>query len=129
MKADGVEDASDHCKKLQEEWIEAEFQRLSCKYAPGGTVDTVKGALGPLFYGTVSIAGTPVKAWVDPGSSATIMSFKLFQTIGTKAAIPWEALQRPGMMLRDYSQRPILIFAQVNLEFSQRARGSLCQST
>ena len=98
--------------------MDAEFSRLSCVYSPEATVDAVKGALGPLFYATVSIAGTSVESLVDPGSSATIMSFELFKKVGAKAGIPREALQKPNITLRDYSRRPIPIFAKVDLEFS-----------
>ncbi len=87
VKADGPEDPGDRCQRLQQEWVEAEFNRMAGLYSPGASVDTVKGALGPLWYATVQIAGTPVAALVDTGSSTTIMSFGLFQKIGTKANI------------------------------------------
>lgn len=90
---------------------------ISAAYAPEPTVDTVHGALGPLLYATVEVAGTPVKALVVPGSSATIMSFELFRKIGTKAAIPREALRKTKATLRDYSRRPIPVFTEVDLEF------------
>ena len=118
VTAERSEIPSDHCQRLQQEWVDAEFSRLSCVYSPEATVDAVKGALGPLFYATVSIAGTSVESLVDPGSSATIMSFELFKKIGAKAGIPREALQKPNITLRDYSRRPIPIFAKVDLEFS-----------
>ena len=53
---------------------------------------------------------------VDPESSTTIMLFKLFQKIETKAKIPVEAMKQPNVVMRDYSQRPIYIGACVNLE-------------
>ena len=59
---------------------------------------------------------------MDPGSSATIMLFELFKKVGTKAGIPREALQKPRVMLRDYSRRPIPVFAEVNLEFSYQGQ-------
>ena len=90
---------------------------MSCAYTPEGEVDTVKGALGPLYYATVSVSGMPVEALIDPGSSAAIMSFDLFQKVGQRAGVPRSALKRPDVVLRDYSQRPILIGAQVELEF------------
>ena len=62
-------------------------------------VTTVTGAIGPLYYATVTIVGTPVWSLVDPGSSATIMSFKLFHKIGDAAHIPAYALQKPDIML------------------------------
>ena len=68
--------------------MDAVIQRLTTAYTPEGTVNTVGGALGPLFYAVVEVAGVPVKGLVDPGSSATIMSFELFKEVGTKAAIP-----------------------------------------
>ena len=40
----------------------------------------MKGALGSLYYVTVSVCGTPVEA-IDPGSSAS-MSFELLQKVG-----------------------------------------------
>ena len=84
-------------------------------------VDTVDGALGPLYCATIMIAGTPVEGLVDPGSSATIL-FDLFREIGRKASIPCEALTLPEVTLRDYSRRPIPIFAVVDLEFCLQGR-------
>ena len=80
-------------------------------------VDAVSGASGPLFTAAITISGTPVKALVDPGSSATIMSFDLFKKVGKAAGIPRDALKLPEVTLRDYSRRPIPIFAVVELEF------------
>ena len=116
------EDPGDYCQRLRQEWVDAEFSRLAGAYCPEASVDTVDGALGPLFYATVVVAGTPVDALMDPGSSATIMSFELFKKVGTKAGIPREALQKPKVMLREYSRRPILVFAEVNLEFSYQGQ-------
>lgn len=113
MKAECLED---RCQRLRHEWMEAEFSRLSQAYIPQAEVDTVKGALGPLYYATVMICGVPVEAMIDPGSSASIMSFELFKQIGLKAGIPKEALKPPEVSLRDYSQRPIPVGAQVELE-------------
>ena len=79
-------------------------------------VDTVAGAVGPLYYCNVNIAGEPVEAMVDTGSSATIMSFDLFKKIGRKAGIAMGALSQPDVTLRDYSQRPIPVGAKVDLE-------------
>ena len=88
---------------------------MSKSYSSSATVEAVTGLLGPLYYATV----TPVEGMVDPGSSATIMSFNLFQTIGRRAGIPTEALKPldSGLVLRDYSQRPIPIGACVELTF------------
>jgi len=118
----GQENPSDQCQRLQREWIDAEFSRLSGVYAAGAAVDTVKGALGLLWYAEVSVAGTPVTAMVDTGSSATVMAFSTFQTIGTKAGIPASALRKPDVTLRDYSRRPIPIFAEVDLEISHQGK-------
>ena len=81
-------------------------------------VTTVTGAIGPLYYATVTVEGTAIRALVDPGSSATLMSFKLFQKIGKAARIPASALQKPDIMLRDYSQSAITIGACVHLTVS-----------
>ena len=81
-------------------------------------ITTVTGAIGPLYYATVTVEGTPVRALVDPGSSATIMSFNLFQKIGKAAHIPASALQKPDVALRDYSQNSIAIGACVHLAIS-----------
>ena len=101
--------------------MDAEFQRLTTAYTPEGAMDTVDGALGPLFCVVVEVAGVPVKGLVDPGSSATIMSFELFKEVRAKAAIPRKALKKSDVTL-DYSQRPIPIFAQVSLEFHTGGR-------
>jgi len=49
---------------------------------------------------------------VDPGSSATNMSFELFKKVGKAAGIPKSSLQIPKVILHDYSQRPIPISAE-----------------
>ena len=103
----------DKCERLQKEWLNAELARLSQGYAAKGDVNQVAGAVGPLYYVTVSIAGEPV---VNTGSSATILSFKLFKRIGKKANIPVTALSAPDVVLRDYSQRPIPVGAKVDLQ-------------
>ena len=54
---------------------------------------------------------------IDPGSSATIISFDLFKKVGGKARIPSCALEVPNVTLRDYSHNPNPIGAQVNLTF------------
>ena len=79
-------------------------------------------SLGPLYYANVTVAGTSVEAMVDPGSSATIMSFELFRNIGAKAKIPVEALKQPDVALQDYSQRPIPIGACVDLELEWQGK-------
>ena len=55
---------------------------MSKSYSSSATVDAVMGSLGPLYYATVTVGGTPVDGMVDTGSSATIMSFNLFKKIG-----------------------------------------------
>ena len=92
---------------------------MSKSYSSSAAVDAVTGSLSPLYYATVTISGSPVEGMVDPGSSATIMSFNLFRTIGQKAGIPKEALKPldSGLVLCDYSQRPIPIGACVEMTF------------
>ena len=48
-------------------------------------VDNVTGSVGPLYYCEVEIAGQPVEALIDSGSSATVMTFTLFQRIARDA--------------------------------------------
>ena len=88
-------------------WQNVELARLSQGYATIGEVDQVAGAVGLLYYVTVSIAGKPVEAIVDAGSPVMISSFKLFKRICKKANIPVSALCAPDVVLRDYNQRPI----------------------
>ncbi len=115
------ESLTDRCQRPQEELTEAEFQRMSTSLeSRGAMIDTVTGSLGPLYYAQVNTAGTPVKAMVDSGSSATIMSFERFKAFGKSAGIRGEALSRPDITLRDYSQRVIPIGARVDLEFQWR---------
>ena len=90
---------------------------MSEDYRSSAGVDEVTGDLGPLYFANVTIEGTPVDGMVDPGSSATIISFDLFKKIGGKARIPSSALEVPHVTLRDYSQNPIPIGAQVKLTF------------
>ena len=110
------ESLDDACHRLQQQWMDAEFRRLVETYDGSAGVDTVAGAVGPLYYCNVNIAGEPVEAMVDTGSSATIMSFDLFKKIGRKAGIAKNALSQPDVTLRDYSQRPIPVGAKVDLE-------------
>ena len=44
-----------------------------------------------------------MKAMVDTGSSATILSWDVFQAIGRKAQVPASALYKPEVTLRDYT--------------------------
>ena len=83
----------DQCRRLADQLAEAEYQRMNKSYSPSATVGAVTSSLGPLYYATVTVSGTPVEGMVDPGSSATIISFNLFRTIGQKAGIPKEALK------------------------------------
>ena len=112
ITSDTMELLSDRCHRLQKEWADAEFQRMTTIYRSknrngNGITDTVTGALGPLYYAEVKIAGVPVEALLDAGSSASILSFDLFQKIGHAAGITIDALKPPTATLRDYSQRPI----------------------
>ena len=69
----------------------------------------VAGCIGPLYYAdaAVKVAAIPGRALIDAGSPATIMSFKLFKTIGIVANMSFNSLLPvdPGFMLKDYSQR------------------------
>ena len=61
---------------------------MSEDYRSSSGVDKVNGALGPLYFANVTIEGTPVDGMVDPGLSATIISFDLFEKIGGKSPDP-----------------------------------------
>ena len=79
-------------------------------------VNRVTGPVGPLYYCQVSIAGQPVEALIDSGSSATIMSFNLFKRVAKAAGLSVDILERPDVVLRDYSQHPLRIGAVVRVE-------------
>ena len=79
------EKSEDRCQRLRQEWVDAELLLLSQGYEGKANVDKVAGAVCPLYYCMVNIAGEPVKAMVDTGSSATILSWDVFQAIGRKA--------------------------------------------
>ena len=83
------ETLEDRCQRLRQEWVDADM---------------------------VNIAGKPIKAMVDTGSSVTILSWDVFQAIGREAQVPASAVYKPEVTLRDYSQRPILVGAMVDLE-------------
>ena len=87
-------------------------------YQASDCTQAVAGSVGPLYYADVKVAATPGRALIDTGSPATIMSFKLFKTIGKAANISSNSLLPvdPGFMLKDYNQRTIPIGAKVNLE-------------
>ena len=105
------------CARLQQEWFDAEFARMSRGYEGAVSVVQAVGAVGPLCYTTVEVEGQEVNAMVDTGSSATILSFELFKRIGKNANIPVTALSRPDIVLRDYNKRPIPVGAKVELTF------------
>ena len=78
-----------------EQWTEVEYQKMAQAYHPTGEVGIVTRPLGRLYYATVKVAGVPVEAMVDTGSSATIMSFASFKEVRKAAKIPREALKPP----------------------------------
>ena len=98
--------------------VTAEFQRLTQAYTHG-SVTQVTGALGPLYYAPITIAGEVVDALVDP---ASIMSFNTFKRIGPKAGIEKDDLRLPDVVLRNYSRQPIAIGAPVDLEMSWQGK-------
>lgn len=55
---------------------EEEFERQTRAYTTDVDGCQVTGALGPLYYAPVTIAGEVVEALVDPGSSASIRRFR-----------------------------------------------------
>lgn len=121
-KSPGSETLEDCCRRLQQEWSEAEFDRLAQAYEATVEVDTVTTSAGALYYCEVKIKGKPVDALVDTGSAATVLSFDAFKALGSKAKIPVSALSHPDVTLRDYSQRPIPIGAMVNLEIEYQGK-------
>ena len=113
-----AESLEDRCLRLQQEWTAAEHQRMSADYQTYTEIGRVTGAIGPLFYAKVTIEETPVEAMLDPGSSATIIPYRLFKEIGKQAHLPSKALQPPDVTLRDYNQGPIRVGARVELTFT-----------
>jgi len=97
-------------------------QMLSGSYVHAAEVDAVSGLVGPLYFTQVEIAGIPMETVVDPGSSATLLYFELFKSIGKQAQIPPDALKFPDIILRDYSQRPIPIGARVDLSITWQGK-------
>ena len=81
--------------------VETEFKRLQALYHQDEAhVTSVTGrSLGPLFYATITVAGMPVEALIDPGSSASIMSYDLFRQVGPKAGVRLEDLHPPTTRL------------------------------
>ena len=74
--------------------------------------------MGLLYYATVTVQGTAVRAFMDPGSSSTVMSFQLFCKIAQVACVPTSAVQKLNILLGDYSHRPITVGACVQLTIS-----------
>ena len=116
------ESLEERCRRLREEWVAAEHQKKSGDFQAYAGVDKVTGALGPLFYARVAIKGMPIEGLIDPGSSATFISYSLFREIGKRAKLSSRALELPTLTLRDYSQNPIPIGAQVSLTFQWHDR-------
>ena len=61
---------------MQDEWIAEEMESLSTLYDGVADIDTVSGAIGPLYYAEVKVGDVAMNAMVDPGSSATICHLK-----------------------------------------------------
>lgn len=93
------ESLEEHCHCLQQELAQAELQRTSTAYNDSLKVEAKGGAVGPLFYGEVNMAGVPVKGLIDTGSGATIISFELFKKIGKTANIPSSSLSPIDLIL------------------------------
>ena len=99
---------------------DSDFELLLNSYA-SVTCVTV-GALGPLYYVTLTVSGSPVEAQVDPGSSASIMSYALFEKIGPRAGIQAGDLRPADAVLRTYSRNRIAISGQVDMEFTWKEK-------
>ena len=95
------EELEDRCQRLIQEWVDAEFALLTQGYENEvePKVDSVTGAVGPLYYCTVMVEGQPVRAMVNTGSSASILSFEMFCANGKKAGIPMSSLYPPKITL------------------------------
>ena len=100
--------------------MDSEFERLLNSYA--SVTSVTGGALGPLYYVTLTVSGSPVEALVDPGSSASIMSYALFEKIGPRAGIQAGDLRPADAVLRTYSRNQIAISGQVDLEFTWKEK-------
>ena len=111
------ESIDERCQRLQQEWVDVEFARMTSAYETTASVDQIARAVGSLCYATVEITGENVKAMVDTGSSATVLSFELFSKIGKNAKIPATTLSKPDVVLRDYNRRRIPVGAKVDLTF------------
>lgn len=85
--------------ELQAELAEIEHRRMKGGYTGCVGVDLVSRATGPTYYAKVKIEGTVVSSKVDPGSSATIISYEKFCEIGKQAGIPAGNLERPDLVL------------------------------
>ncbi len=115
----GAETLDERCQRLQQEWAEAEIDRLSQVYKASARVDQVTGPVRALYYCRMEIRrGTGG----CHGRHAMVLSFDVFKAIGAKANIPVSALSRPNVTVRDYSQRPIPIGVNVNLEIAYHGK-------
>ena len=114
-----VDNVMKNIVRLHREWSSVEYSRM--KKSIG--INQVTGSVGPLYYCHVTIAGQPVEALMDSGSSATIMSFSLFKQIAKVAHLSADILLKPDVVLRDYSQHPIRIggVAQVEVEYKEKS--------
>ena len=68
-----TESLDERCQRLQQEWFDAQFARMSKGYKGAVSVVQAVGAVGPLCYTTVEVAGQEVEAMVDTQLSATIL--------------------------------------------------------
>ena len=103
---------------LHQLWVEAEFSRMKRVFQ----VDNVTEAVRPLYYCEMEIAGQPVEALINSGSSATVMTFSLLQMIARDAQLSVDVLEKPDVVLRDYNQHPLRIGAFAKLEVMYKGR-------
>ena len=88
-------------------------------------MDRVTWSVGTLYYWTAKIAGQPVKALVDSGSSASFLLFELLKN-HQESQLTEKVMNKPDEILRDYSQQPIRIrpIATVELEVGRKGSNS-----
>ena len=106
------------CEDLHQLWVEAAFSRMKRAFQ----VDNVTGSVGPLYYCEVKIAGQPVEALINSGSSTTVMTFRLLQRNARDAQLSVDVLEKPDVILRNYNQHPLRIEAFTKLEVTYKGK-------
>ena len=77
---------------------------------------------GYSHYCDIEVAGQPVEALIDSGSSATVLTFSLYNRISRDAKLSVDVLEKPDVILRYYNQHTLQIGAVAKQEVAYKGK-------